>query len=130
MWFSVFVISIGAAIGANIRWLLGLWLNALFPSLPPGTLAANWLGGWLIGIVLGLLVWLPQLAPEWRLFLVTGMLGGLTTFSSFSAEIFTNLQAGRWGLAGLGIVAHVGGSLLLTGLGVVTFAVVRSLLAK
>ncbi len=130
MWFSVFVISIGAAIGANIRWLLGLWLNALFPSLPPGTLAANWLGAWLIGITLGLFLWLPQLAPEWRLFLVTGMLGGLTTFSSFSAEIFTNLQAGRWTLAGLGIAAHVGGSLLLTGLGIATFAIVRSLLAR
>ena len=88
MWLYVLAISGGAALGANARWLLGLWLNALFPALPLGTLAANLLGGWLIGLALGVFAWLPALAPEWRLFLVTGFLGALTTFSTFSAEMF------------------------------------------
>lgn len=128
MWISVFAIGAGAAIGANLRWLLGLWLNALFPAVPPGTLVANWLGAWLIGMAIGLFAWLPQLAPEWRLFLITGMLGALTTFSTFSAEMFTNLQAGRWGVAFAGIALHVVGSLCMTGLGMATLALIRNLM--
>lgn len=128
MWISVLAIGAGAAIGANIRWLLGLWLNALFPAVPPGTLVANWLGAWLIGMAIGLFAWLPQLAPEWRLFLITGMLGALTTFSTFSAEMFTNLQAGRWGMAFAGIAVHVVGSLCMTGLGLATMALIRNLM--
>ena len=128
MWISVLAIGAGAAIGANIRWLLGLWLNALFPAVPPGTLVANWLGAWLIGMAIGLFAWLPQLAPEWRLFLITGMLGALTTFSTFSAEMFTNLQAGRWGMAFAGIAVHVVGSLCMTGLGLATLALIRNLM--
>lgn len=128
MWFSVLAIGAGAAIGANLRWLLGLWLNALFPAVPPGTLVANWLGAWLIGMAIGLFAWLPQIAPEWRLFLITGMLGALTTFSTFSAEMFTNLQTGRWAMAFAGIAVHVVGSLCMTGLGMATLAVIRNLM--
>lgn len=128
MWISVLAIGAGAAIGANLRWLLGLWLNSLFPAVPPGTLVANWLGAWLIGMAIGLFAWLPQLAPEWRLFLITGMLGALTTFSTFSAEMFTNLQAGRWGMAFAGIAVHVVGSLCMTGLGLATLALIRNLM--
>ena len=118
-------ISGGAALGANARWLLGLWLNALFPALPLGTLAANLLGGWLIGLALGVFAWLPALAPEWRLFLVTGFLGALTTFSTFSAEMFEHLQSGRWAVALAGIAVHVAGSLAMTGLGFAMVALVR-----
>ncbi|EKF76077.1 camphor resistance protein CrcB [Alcanivorax hongdengensis A-11-3] len=128
MWLSVVAIGAGAAIGANLRWLLGMWLNALFPAIPPGTLAANLLGAWLIGMAIGLFAWLPQLAPEWRLFLITGMLGALTTFSTFSAEMFTNLQTGRWGMAFAGIAIHVVGSLCMTGLGMATLALIRNLM--
>ncbi|WP_148254299.1 fluoride efflux transporter CrcB [Aidingimonas lacisalsi] len=127
MGLSILAISTGAVLGANLRWGLSLWLNALFPAIPPGTLIANWLGAWLIGLALTAVAYLPQLSPEWRLFLVTGFLGALTTFSTFSAEMFANLQAGRWGAALLGIGLHVGGSLLMTGLGVATFAGVRAL---
>jgi|TARA_R100001143_G_scaffold35693_1_gene33287 fluoride exporter len=125
MWLYVVAVSAGAALGANARWLLGLWLNALFPALPLGTLAANLLGGWLIGLALGVFAWLPALAPEWRLFLVTGFLGALTTFSTFSAEMFEHLQSGRWAVALAGIAVHVAGSLAMTGLGFAMVSLVR-----
>ncbi|MBF5057226.1 camphor resistance protein CrcB [Alcanivorax sp. 521-1] len=130
MWLSVVAIAVGAALGANLRWLLSLWLNALFPAVPLGTLSANLLGGWLIGLALGVFAWLPPLTPEWRLLVVTGFLGALTTFSSFSAEMFINLQAGRWGLALGGIAAHVAGSLCMTGLGLGMVALARQLLTR
>ncbi|GAA5131009.1 fluoride efflux transporter CrcB [Alloalcanivorax gelatiniphagus] len=120
----------GAALGANLRWLLSLGLNALFPAIPLGTLAANLLGGWLIGVALGVFAGLPSLTPEWRLLVVTGFLGALTTFSSFSAEMFINLQAGRWGLATAGIAAHVVGSLCMTGLGLGMVALARHWLTR
>ncbi|KXS39590.1 MULTISPECIES: fluoride efflux transporter CrcB [Modicisalibacter] len=126
MWLSIIAIGSGAALGANLRWLLGLWLNALFPSLPPGTLVANWLGAWLIGVAIALFGQLP-LAPEWRLFVVTGFLGALTTFSTFSAEMLSALQGGRWSLALTGIVLHVGGSLAMTAVGMATFQLMRNL---
>ncbi|ASK36286.1 fluoride efflux transporter CrcB [Alloalcanivorax mobilis] len=127
MWLSVVSIGAGAVLGANLRWLLGLWLNALFPAVPLGTLLANWLGAWLIGLALGGFAWLPQIAPEWRLFVITGFLGALTTFSTFSAEIVTHLQGGRWSLALGGIALHVIGSLCMTGLGIATVALIRHL---
>ncbi|MBM7334893.1 fluoride efflux transporter CrcB [Alcanivorax marinus] len=130
MWLSVVAISVGAALGANLRWLLSLGLNALFPAIPLGTLAANLLGGWLIGVALGVFAGLPSLTPEWRLLVVTGFLGALTTFSSFSAEMFINLQAGRWGMAAAGIAAHVVGSLCMTGLGLGMVALARHWLAR
>jgi len=125
--FSMLAIALGAAVGANLRWALGLSLNALFPALPPGTLAANLLGAWLIGIAIALFAALPELSTFWRLAVITGFLGALTTFSTFSAEVFTQIQAGRLGWAFAAIALHVAGSLAMTGLGMATFAVLRQL---
>lgn len=111
---AVLAISVGASLGALLRWLLAMRLNALWPVLPLGTLAANLAGGYLIGVALAVFGQHPALAPEWRLFLVTGFLGGLTTFSAFSAEVVAQLQRGELAPAAVTIVAHVIGSLLLT----------------
>ncbi len=127
MWLSIIAISAGAALGANLRWLLGTWLNALYPAIPPGTLVANWFGAWLIGLALAYFSHLPHLSPEWRLFIITGFLGALTTFSTFSAETLTNLQSGRWGMALAGVAIHVIGSIALTALGMATFVLLRNL---
>lgn len=120
MFSSLLAISIGASTGAVLRWLLGRSFNALFPTLPPGTLAANLLGGYLIGIAIALFASLPDLAPEWRLMVITGFLGALTTFSTFSAEVVTLLQQGRMLWAGAAITLHVAGSLTMTLLGLAT----------
>ena len=116
---SVVAICIGASVGALARWGLGLWLNpgALIPF---GTLAANLIGGYLVGICMAMFQAMPQLDPVWRLALVTGFLGALTTFSSFSAEVVGMLQQQRYALA-LGTTAvHLFGSLLLTVAGIKT----------
>ena len=114
---SVIAICIGACLGALARWRLGLWLNPLVvpgTALPLGTLAANWIGGYLVGIAVALFQALPQLDPVWRLALITGFLGALTTFSSFSAEVIAMLGQQKYALA-LGTAAlHLFGSLLLT----------------
>ncbi|MCJ7799873.1 MAG: fluoride efflux transporter CrcB [Polaromonas sp.] len=115
----VFAICLGASVGALSRWGLGLWLT---PGgvIPWGTLTANLMGGYLIGLCIAVFQSLPQLDPVWRLLLVTGFLGGLTTFSSFSGEVVSFLMQGRYGLA-LGTAAlHVLGSLLLTVAGIKT----------
>ena len=115
----VFAICIGACVGALSRWGLGLWLT---PGgvIPWGTLAANLLGGYLIGIAIAVFQAIPQIDPVWRLLLITGFLGGLTTFSTFSAEVVDYLLEARYGLA-LGTAAlHVLGSLLLTVAGIKT----------
>jgi len=117
---SVLAISIGAAIGALLRWLLAVRFNPVWPTLPLGTLAANLLGGYVIGFVLGWLGQHAEVPPQVRLFLVTGLLGGLTTFSTFSAEVVDHLQVGRIGPALLLAVTHVAGSLVLTALGLAT----------
>lgn len=117
---SVIAISLGASIGAVMRWLLGVWLNGLFTALPLGTLAANLIGGYFIGVAVGLFLQHPELPPHWRLFVITGLLGGLTTFSTFSAEVVTALQQGRLAWAGGTILAHVAGSVLLTLAGLAT----------
>lgn len=114
---GILAVGIGAAFGAWSRWALGLLLNALFPPIPPGTLAANLIGGYVIGVAVGLFAQVPALAPEWRLLIVTGFCGGLTTFSTFSAEITTLLQQGRLGAMAAAIALHVGGSLAMTLLG-------------
>ena len=116
MW-PVVAICVGASLGALSRWGLGLWLT---PGgvIPWGTLAANLIGGYLIGICIAVFQSMPQLDPVWRLLLVTGFLGGLTTFSSFSGEVVSLLMQARYGLA-LGTAAlHVLGSLLLTVAGI------------
>lgn len=125
MWFSILAIGLGAALGANLRWALSLMLNALFPPLPPGTLVANLLGAWLIGIAFALFNLLPELSPHWKLFVVTGFLGALTTFSTFSLEMTGQLQAGRYLSALVGISAHLAGSLLMTALGMACVTLVR-----
>ncbi len=122
---SIVAISIGASAGAVLRWLLGLSLNSLFPSIPPGTLAANLIGGYLIGLAVAVFAGHPELAPEWRLLVITGFLGGLTTFSTFSAEVTVLLEQGRVLWAGLAISAHVVGSLVMTMLGLATVALIQ-----
>ncbi|NCY26253.1 MAG: fluoride efflux transporter CrcB [Alphaproteobacteria bacterium] len=115
----VIAICIGASVGALARWGLGLWLNPV-AALPLGTLAANLLGGYLVGMCVAVFNALPQLDPVWRLTLVTGFLGALTTFSSFSAEVVAMLTQQRYALA-LGTAAlHLVGSLLLTVAGIKT----------
>jgi len=123
---SVIAICIGACLGALARWQLGLWLNPMVvpgTALPLGTLAANWIGGYLVGLAVALFQALPQLDPVWRLALITGFLGALTTFSSFSAEVIAMLGQQKYALA-LGTTAlHLFGSLLLTVAGMRTLAV-------
>ena len=123
----IIAISVGASAGAVLRWLLGLALNALFPTIPLGTLAANLIGGYLIGLAMAVFASLPGLAPEWRLLIITGFLGGLTTFSTFSAEVTVLLQQGRYLWAGAAISVHVAGSLLMTMLGLATVVLVQRL---
>jgi fluoride exporter len=123
---SILAISAGASLGAVLRWLLGLMLNATFPLLPLGTLTANLVGGYLIGLALAIFVAQPELSPELRLFVITGFLGGLTTFSTFSAEVTTLLQQGKLLWAGAAISVHVVGSLLMTLLGLATGEALKS----
>lgn len=125
MWTAILAISLGAALGALLRWGLGLGLNQILPGLPLGTLTANLVGGYLIGLALALFTQAPQLSPEWRLFVITGFLGGLTTFSTFSAEVVHALQQGRLAWAAATISLHVVGSLGLTLLGLATPALLR-----
>jgi fluoride exporter len=115
-----FSIGAGAIMGALLRWGLGLWLNPLLPQLPLGTLAANLGGGYIIGLAIAFFELHQGLAPEYRLFLVTGFLGALTTFSTFSAEAVTTLMRGQyaWGL--VIISTHLLGSLLMTVAGIHT----------
>ena len=121
MTFYAFIaIVFGAAIGAWIRWSLGLWLNPALPDLPLGTLAANLVGGYLIGLAVAFFMH-SSLSPEWRLFIITGFLGGLTTFSTFSAETVTLLMRGQYAWGTAIIATHLGGSLLMTLLGMQTF---------
>ena len=123
---SVTSICAGASFGALLRWLLGTWLNHLWPSVPLGTLAANVVGGYLIGLAFAYFAGHPLLAPEWRLLVITGFLGGLTTFSTFSVEVVTAAQRGDLASA-LAIVAlHLLGSLAFTVLGIATFTWARA----
>ena len=119
--YSFLAIGLGAALGAWLRWGLGLWLNPALPALPMGTLTANLLGGYLIGLAIAFFIQHPGLSPEWRLLIITGFLGGLTTFSTFSAETVTLLLRGQYAWAAGIIAAHMGGSLLMTVLGIQTF---------
>lgn len=124
---AVLAIGIGATLGALLRWVLGTQLNALLPSLPPGTLAANLLGGYLIGVAMAVFSSHPSLPPEWRLLVITGFLGGLTTFSTFSAEVVQQLMEGRVGWALATIAVHVAGSVGMTLLGIGSVALWRNL---
>jgi CrcB protein len=119
-------VGTGAALGAWMRWGLSVMLNTSFPALPLGTLVANLVGAYLIGLLMGVSVLSSTLAPEVRLFLVTGLLGGLTTFSTFSSEAVTMLTRGQYGWATTHILVHVLGSLAMTGLGLYTVQIIRS----
>ena len=127
MFYSVVAISLGAAAGALLRWFFGLMLNSLFPTMPLGTLTSNMVGGYLIGVAVAFFAIHNELAPEWRLLVITGFLGGLTTFSTFSAEVTTLIQQGRLAWAGATISAHVIGSIAMTMLGIASVAVGRKL---
>jgi CrcB protein len=108
-----------------MRWGLGFMLNAAVPALPLGTLAANLIGGYLMGLAMGVFALTASLSPELRLLVTTGFLGGLTTFSTFSAESVTLLARGQYGWATMHILLHVVGSLAMTGLGILTIQLLR-----
>ena len=120
MIYSILSIFIGAGLGALLRWTLSLGLNAIFPAVPLGTLASNLIGGYLIGIAAVFFTVRAGLPPEWRLFVTTGFMGGLTTFSTFSAEVVTALTQGQlfWAIIEAGV--HLFGSFALTALGMWT----------
>jgi CrcB protein len=118
-------VGVGAAIGAWLRWWLGLMLNATLPALPLGTLLANLAGGYLMGLCMGLISLTSSFSPDMRLFVMTGLLGGLTTFSTFSAEGVTLLVRGQYGWAATHMLVHALGSLAMTALGVLTVQMLR-----
>lgn len=120
MIYSILSIFIGAGLGALLRWVLSLGLNAVFPAIPLGTFAANMLGGYLIGVAAVFFSFKAGLPPEWRLFVITGFMGGLTTFSTFSAEVVTSLAQGQLGWAVAEAGMHLFGSFALTALGMWT----------
>lgn len=111
-WLMALAVGVGAALGAWLRWALGLWLNGVYASLPLGTLVANLGGGYVIGMAVAFFSAYPQLSPEWKLLVVTGFLGGLTTFSTFSAESMSLLQRGDLGWAFMHSLLHLVGSVL------------------
>lgn len=106
-------VGVGAAIGAWLRWCLGMWMNNIHQHIPLGTLVANLVGGFIIGMATSFFFWHNNLSPEWRLFIITGFLGGLTTFSTFSAETVLMLQRGEYIWASVQILLHVAGSILM-----------------
>ena len=128
MWKSVVAIAVGAVLGALLRWHLGNRLNALFPSIPPGTVVANLIGAYVIGVAIAFFAAAPAISPEWRLMIITGFCGALTTFSTFSVEISDLLQRGQLALAAGAVAVHVAGSVLLTLAGFATVHGVRQIL--
>jgi CrcB protein len=128
MWKSIAAVAAGAALGALLRWHLSNRLNALFPTIPPGTLLANLIGGYLIGLALAFFSSYPAISLEGRLLIITGFCGGLTTFSTFSAEVVVLLQRGQLFWAAGTIAVHVAGSLLMTLAGMWTLRGVRHFL--
>jgi CrcB protein len=125
-WRSLLAVAVGGMLGCLLRWFLAMVLNRYFPTIPPGTLAANLIGCYVIGIALAVFAVNPAIPIEWRLFVTTGFCGGLTTFSTFSAEVLTLMQGGRIAWAMATIAVHVAGSLLMTFAGIATVTWVRS----
>jgi CrcB protein len=122
---SWLAVGLGAAIGAWLRWGLALWLSSLHAHVQAGTLAANLVGGYLVGLALAFFSSNPHLPPEWRLFIITGFLGGLTTFSSFAGESVLLLERGQVGWALAHTALHLFGSLLLCAAGFATWRALR-----
>ena len=120
------VVGIGAAFGAWLRWGFSAWLNPRLPHFPLGTLAANLVGGYLVGFAVAYFLARHDLPPHWRLFVITGFLGGLTTFSTFSAEVTELLSSGEYATGALLAAAHLAGSLVLTAAGFATFRALAS----
>jgi CrcB protein len=114
-------VAIGAVLGAWLRWGFGIWLNPVLPEVPLGTLAANLVGGLVIGLAIEFFAVYPGVAPEWRLALITGFLGALTTFSTFSAESVTLLARAQYAWAALHMSVHLAGSIAMTIAGVALF---------
>ena len=123
MYLSILAVGLGGALGSLLRWFLGLRLNGLFPDLPLGTLASNLVAGYVIGVAIAFFAKMPSLSVDWRLFVITGLMGGLSTFSTFSAEVVSHLQRGRLGWAAGEIAVHVCASIGMTILGFATIAV-------
>jgi CrcB protein len=117
---ALLAVFVGAGCGACLRFALGQALNRLLPQLPLGTLVANLIGGYLVGVAIAFFAWRSELSVLWRLALITGFLGGLTTFSTFSAEVVNAFSRGDLGWALATAAAHLAGSLLLTVLGLAT----------
>lgn len=122
----IFAIALGSVLGGLLRWGLGLKLNSLFPAVPPGTLSANLIAGYIVGVAVAYFAQAPGIAPEWRLLIITGFCGGLSTFSTFSAEVVALLQQGRvaWAMGAIGI--HVTGSLIMTLAGIASWQWIKS----
>ncbi len=125
MWRAVAAVCIGGTVGCLLRWFLGLWLNQQSSVMPMGTLAANLIGGYIVGIAVAFFALNTTLAPEWRLLVITGFCGGLTTFSSFSAEVVLMLKQDRWMWACSTVALHLFGSLLMTFAGIATVAGIK-----
>lgn len=120
MWKAIAAVAVGAGSGGVLRWLLSLRLNAVWPNMPLGTLVSNLVAGYIVGVAVACFAQMPNLSPEWRLIIITGFCGGLSTFSTFSIEVVTALERGAYSWA-LGMVTvHVLGSLLMTIAGLAT----------
>ncbi len=126
MFYTLLAISSGASLGAVLRWILSEKFNSFSSFVPLDTLGANLIGGYLVGVAVSFFAMHPSLSSEWRLFIITGFLGGLTTFSTFSAEMVGLLQDGKLELALIVIVSHLFGSLLMTVFGMATYAFFRA----
>ena len=123
--YGFLAVGAGAAVGAWLRWWFGVLWNPLFPTLPLGTVAANLVGGYLIGLAVAVFADHPGLPPEARLLLVTGFLGGLTTFSTFSAETVTLLLRAQYAWGAAIVMAHLAGSLMMTVFGIWTVKLIK-----
>lgn len=122
MYKSILVVAVGGALGSLLRWILGVRLNPIFTPLPYGTLAANLIAGYIVGVAIAFFAKMPGLAGEWRLLVVTGLMGGLSTFSTFSAEVAGHLQKEEFAWAFGEIFIHVTGSVVMTLIGFLTIA--------
>jgi CrcB protein len=124
--YGFLAVGLGAALGAWLRWWLGVEFNHVLPEVPLGTLAANLIGGYLVGIAVAYFSAYAGLPPEARLFVITGFMGGLTTFSTFSAESVTLIMRAEYLWAAVHVAVHLGGSLIMTVLGIATVNLLKA----